>query len=164
MKTLTLFLSLLCAGMAMAQKPEPPKNSPVIVTQGAFFALSVADIQASTKWYEEKLGLKITMQTPKQDGNQATVLEGGGLTVELIQRDAAQPLATATGGKVKDNTLVYGVFKAGVVVDDFDKTLAELKARGVEVAIGPFAAKDKVPANVIVRDNAGNLLQVFGRR
>lgn len=164
MKTLTLFLSLLCAGMALGQKTEPQRHSAVIVTKGAFLALSVADIKASTKWYEEKLGLKVTMQTPKQDGNQATVLEGGGLMVELIQRDSAQSLETATGGKVKNNTLIYGVFKAGMVVDDFEKTLAELKARGVEIVIGPFAAKDNIPANVIVRDNAGNLIQVFGRR
>ena len=51
-----------------------------------------------------------------------------------------------------------------MVVDDLEKTLAALKARGVEVAMGPFPAKDNVLANVIVRDNAGNLIQFFGKK
>jgi hypothetical protein len=61
------------------------------------------------------------------------------------------------------NYLVHGFFKAGIVVDDFDKTLSALKARGVEIAIGPFPARGDQRANVIVKDNAGNLIQIFGK-
>jgi catechol 2,3-dioxygenase-like lactoylglutathione lyase family enzyme len=159
-----IVMVLMLAVTLMAQETKrPAENTPAFETCGAFFALSVADLKASTDWYREKFGMKVTMQSPKQDGNQAVVLEGGGLMVELIRRDAAQPLAKLTNG-MKDNTLVYGFFKAGVVVDDLEKTLAALKARGVEVAMGPFPAKDNVLANVIVRDNAGNLIQFFGKK
>jgi hypothetical protein len=51
------------------------------VTTGAFFASSVADIEASARWYSEKLGLKVTMQVPKTDESAVSLLEGGGLTV-----------------------------------------------------------------------------------
>ncbi len=37
-------------------------ESSLIKTTGAFFALSVADIDATADWYSEKLGLQITMQ------------------------------------------------------------------------------------------------------
>ena len=43
-----------------------------------------------------------------------------------------------------------------MIVDDFEKTVAMLKARQVEIAFGPFP-------NVIVKDNAGNLIQFFGK-
>ena len=161
----TLVVVLMWCVSAMAQEVKRPAESgPVFQTAGAFFALSVADLKASTEWYAEKFGLKVIMQSPKTDGNQAVVLEGGGLMVELIRRDAAQALDKASGGKVKDNTLVYGFFKAGIVVDELEKTLAALKARGVEVAMGPYPAKENVLANVIVRDNAGNLIQFFGKK
>jgi len=101
------------------------------------------------------------MHPPKQDGAAVTVLEGGGLIVELLQRDDAVPLRQAAPG-VDANYRVHGFFKAGVIVDDFDKTLATLKARAVEIAIGPFPATATQRANVIVRDNVGNLIQFFG--
>jgi hypothetical protein len=59
--------------------------------------------------------------------------------------------------------LLNHAMSAGVIVDDFDKTLAMLKARNVEIAMGPFPAKGNQRANIIVKDNAGNLIQFFGR-
>lgn len=147
--------SLTSARLAFAQTP------PAFTTQGAFFALSVADLDASTKWYQDKLGMSVVMHPPKQDGAAVTVLEGGGLIVELLQRDDAVPLRQAAPG-VDANYRVHGFFKAGVIVDDFDKTLATLKARAVEIAIGPFPSTATQRANVIVRDNVGNLIQFFG--
>ena len=58
---------------------------------------------------------------------------------------------------------IHGLFKAGVVVDDFDKTLATLRSRGVEFAFGPFPARPNQRANVLIKDNAGNLIQIFGK-
>jgi glyoxalase/bleomycin resistance protein/dioxygenase superfamily protein len=84
------------------------------------------------------------------------VLEGGGLTVELIQHRDAAPAGRAP-------ELVHGIFKSGVVVDDFDKTLAALNAGGIPIAMGPFPARDRIRRNFIIRDNAGNLIQFFGR-
>src|SRR5258705_13040247 len=119
MKKICLLLYMACAASAA--------ETPVIAASGAFFALSVADMKASAQWYADKLGLKIVMQTPKQEKSAVTVLEGGGLIVELIQHDDAAPA-------VKDPLFVHGIFKAGVIVDDFDKTVAMLKARHVEIA------------------------------
>ena len=106
---------------------------------GAFFALSVADIDASVKWYSETLEMKVTMREPNTNGAAVAVLEGDGLIVELIQHDSARPLTTAAPA-AKEPLYIHGIFKVGVIVSDFEKTLA----------------------NVIVRDNAGNLIQFFG--
>ena len=142
---------LLCLALA-----APAAETPVLTASGAFFALSVADLKVSSQWYAEKLGLAVVMQTPKQDKAAVTVLEGGGLIVELIQHDDAAPAG-------KDPLFLHGIFKAGVIVDDFEKTVAALKARHVEIAFGPFPRKGNQRANVIVKDNAGNLIQFFGK-
>jgi hypothetical protein len=60
---------------------------------------------------------------------------------------------------VKESLYVHGIFKAGVIVSDFEKTLALLKATNAEIAFGPYPARADQRANVIVRDNAGNLIQ-----
>jgi catechol 2,3-dioxygenase-like lactoylglutathione lyase family enzyme len=147
----------------VASQGSGSQARPLFETRGAFFALSVADLDASTRWYSEKLGLSVVMHPPKQDKSAVTVLEGGGLIVELLQRDDATSLRQAAPS-VAANYQVYGMFKAGVIVADLDATLAALRARGVEIAMGPFPASKEQRANAIIRDNAGNFIQVIGAR
>ncbi len=162
MRSIVAVLCVVLSRPAYAQTSSGAPGPP-FTTRGAFFALSVANVDTSARWYAEKFGLAVTMRAPTTNGVSATVLEGGGLIVELIQRDDAMPLRAAAKS-LNANYRVHGFFKAGFVVDDFDKTLRDLRARGVEVAIGPFAATAEQRANVIVRDNAGNLIQIFGAK
>ena len=131
--------------------------------KGAFIGVSVRDLGASVRWYEEKFGLRVIMGPSKFEKSTAVVLSGGGLTVELMHHEDAVPLATAAPA-IDRNFLVHGIFKAGIVVDEFDKVIAALRARGVAIAIGPFAATAEQPANAIIRDNSGNYIQFFGAR
>jgi len=121
---------------------------------GAFMGLSVASMSESVQWYSQKLGLDVTLQMSQ--GISVTVLEGGGLIVELIHDPAARPRAVARP------ELLHGPFKAGFVVKDFEKAVEALRARGVVIAFGPFPARDGQRANVLIRDNSGNLIQIFG--
>ena len=154
MKTILMLILLGLAGTAEAKPSEAVK------TTGAFFALSVADMASSVAWYENALGLDVVMEQ-RQGGFAVTALAGGGLTVELVQIDGARPLPVAAPG-VTDPQMIHGVWKAGFFVHDFDRTIEELRARGVTIAFGPFPANGNQKANAIIRDNAGNLLQVFG--
>jgi catechol 2,3-dioxygenase-like lactoylglutathione lyase family enzyme len=160
-KTICLLLWLTVPPVVGEQSARPTTEPPILAVTGASFALYVANIEASAKWYSEKLGLKVVTHAPRRDEAAVTVLEGGGLIVELIQHDDAAPLSKAAAAK--DNPLIHGMFKAGVIVDDFDKALAMLKARNVPIAFGPFLAGPNQRANAIIRDNAGNLIQVFGK-
>jgi glyoxalase/bleomycin resistance protein/dioxygenase superfamily protein len=101
-------------------------------------------------------GLAIVMQQPKQEKASVVVLEGGGLTVELVQHDDA---VDQSG----EAPLVHGIFKVGLVVDDLDKTLTTLKVRGVPIFLGPYPARGNVRSNALINDNAGNLIQFFGK-
>ena len=79
--------------------------------------MSVADAEASAKWYAEKLGLAVDMRT-RSDKITVIVLSGSGLVVELLQHDDAVALG-------KDAVLAHGFVKAGLVVafPDRDRTL-----------------------------------------
>jgi len=162
MKAIRPLLWLMLPVAARAQ-PAQSRTEPTFAgVTGAFFALSVADLQASTRWYSEKLGMNVVMEVPKRDNVAVTVLDGGGLIVELIQHDDAVPLSKAAPA-VTSRDRIHGIAKAGVVVPDFDSTVAMLRARGVEIAYGPFPARANQRANLLIRDNAGNLIQFFGK-
>jgi catechol 2,3-dioxygenase-like lactoylglutathione lyase family enzyme len=150
---------MVVGAQAAASTPDPPFTA----SSGAFFGLSVADLEASTRWYTEKLGLKVVLRPPKIEQSTAVILEGGGLIVELMHHDEAVPLRSAAPA-ITRNFLVHGVFKAGIIVDDLDRTIDRLRARGVAIAVGPFPATSERRANAIIRDNAGNFIQFFGAR
>ena len=154
---LCLALLMVCPPVVDAQAADPP-----FTANGAFIALSVPDVAASARWYREKLGLRIILEPPKAGEATAVILEGGGLLVELIQHDAAKPLGTVAPG-VRGSLYVHGYFKAGLIVEDFDRTIAAIRARGIEIAFGPYPKSATQRANAIIRDNAGNLIQFLGR-
>ncbi len=54
-------------------------------------------------------------------------------------------------------------FKVGVVVDDFDATIATSRTRGIAIPVGQFPKRGDQPANAMIRDNAGNYIQIFGK-
>jgi catechol 2,3-dioxygenase-like lactoylglutathione lyase family enzyme len=145
-----------------APATTPPTGPPVLTTSGTFFALSVADVEKSAKWYTDKLGLSVAMRAPKTNKMAVVLLGGGGLIVELVQHADSKPLSQIAPS-MKETVLIQGIFKVGVVVDDFDKTLAALRERKVEIAFGPYLASGEQSANVIIRDNGGNLIQIFGK-
>ena len=149
--------------VAASQASPPASPPPLATTRGAFIGVSVADLDASVRWYTQKLGLTVVMRPPKIEKSTAVVLEGAGLIVELMHHDDAVALKTAAPA-IARNYLVHGIFKAGIIVDDFDKAIAELRARNVPIAIGPFAATAEQRANAIIRDNEGNYIQVIGGR
>jgi len=153
-----LLLSFGLGGKTLSQSSDTTS----FTATGAFFALSVKDLEASSAWYSEKLGLKVTTNLPKQGKTSVAILEGGSLIVELIQNDDALPL-NVVAPSVTDNILVHGIFKAGVIVDDLDKLVAVFKQRGVEIAFGPFPSRPDQRSNVIIKDNSGNLIQFFGK-
>ena len=148
---------------AQSTQPSAQATTPAFTAvRGAFIGLSVANLDSTVAWYTQKLGMRVIMRPPKVEKSTAVILEGGGLIVELMHHDDAVPLRTAAPS-INRNFLVHGMFKAGLFVEDFDKAIAEFRARGVQIAIGPFPARPDQPANAIIRDNEGNFIQFFGR-
>ena len=158
-RRLALGAALLLAAtpaVALGQVAASDTAGPFASAAGAFIALSVPDFEASARWYAEILGLRRTMTIPRMGpivGGAA--LEGLGIFVELLQREDARP-----GGTPAEVT--HGIVKAGVLVADFERTVAALRSRGVTFFAGPYPARPGQRANVMFKDNAGNMLQVLG--
>lgn len=138
------------------------QNPQTMTGASGFFALSVADLAGSERWYAEKFGMTTLMRIPKQNGIEVAVLGSGNFLVELVANDAARNLAPGDAA-ANDRVLLRGPFKVGLIVDAFDAAVAALRSRGAEIAFGPFPASGSQKANVIVKDNSGNLIQVIGR-
>jgi catechol 2,3-dioxygenase-like lactoylglutathione lyase family enzyme len=151
----------LAPAFELAQPATAAGPEAVTVATGAFFALSVGDIQTSARWYSEKLGMTVVMEQPRQAGAAVVVLEGGGLIVELVEQDGAVPLKEVTP-KAENPMLVHGIVKAGALLENYDDAVAAFKKRGVEMAFGPYPGTESQRPNVIIRDNGGNLIQFFG--
>jgi len=152
--TLCLLLLLALASTVVAETPRGHAPA-AFQSKGAFLAFFVPDLDASVTWYSEKLGLEVIDRPPASDVAKVAILEGGGLIVELIQHKEA------TSRSKETSPFTHGLFKAGVLVSDFDSVVAALKERKVEIAFGPFPARGKQRANVMIRDNNGNFIQFF---
>ena len=127
-----------------------------ISATGGFVAISVRDVDAATQWYQDVFDLKVTLRTPHERQARIVVLGGPGIIVELVQHDSARD-------EPGDPALRHGLMKGGWIVSDFDSAVAQLRARNIPIAYGPFPSRPNAPANLIVRDNEGNLIQLFGR-
>ena len=120
---LLLWFALPLLAAAQSAKAVKATSESPFTVRGAFFALSVADLESSARWYSEKFGLKVVMQAPKTNTVRSAVmvLAGGGLLVELIQTDQAMPPSQAASS-VKAPQPVHGITKSGLIVDNFDET------------------------------------------
>jgi hypothetical protein len=159
-----LLLMLVLPVQVRPQITDTNSETP-FTAKGAFFALSVADLDASAKWYLEKFDLEVVFRTPKTKSVKSAVIvvAGGGLLVELIESEHSLSLSKTAPG-TKDRTLIQGITKTGLIVDNFDRTLAALRERNVPILMGPYPAHDSTGLrNFIIEDNAGNLIQFFGK-
>jgi catechol 2,3-dioxygenase-like lactoylglutathione lyase family enzyme len=157
MITRALCLLFVLPAVASAQSTGEPPFSAV---SGAFFAVSVPDLDASIRWYSERLGLKVMSRFPEQNQVAGALLAGGGLEVELLRHE--QAVLPKDAAEMSSKVRVLGIMKAGFRVDNFDRTVAALRVRGVEIVMGPYPARRDQRANVLIRDNTGNLIQIFG--
>jgi catechol 2,3-dioxygenase-like lactoylglutathione lyase family enzyme len=141
---------------AAAQGQTPPVDVPAFVAQGAFVAIVVTDLDASSHWYERNLGLHVVKRGKSAQVPAETVVLGGhGIFLELIHHDGKQL------PRVDNEASVPRLLKAGVILarNDFDSIAAYLQKQGIEA--GVFEDKDMGVRTFLFKDNDGNLIQFF---
>jgi catechol 2,3-dioxygenase-like lactoylglutathione lyase family enzyme len=153
--TVALLMLGIAAPAQSQQAPEPAFRT----VQGAFFAVSVADLDASIAWYRDKLGLREASRF-RFEKITGALLTSPGLEVEIMSHAEATTPGNAMDANAK--VLTRGITKVGVRVDNLDAAVRTLRQRGVAIVLGPFPARRDQRANVVIRDNAGNLIQLFG--
>lgn len=85
--------------------------------------------QDTASWYADKLGAEV-IRTPMPDGSTRIDLDLSGQKVFIAQADPAQ-----TGAAPKSPYM--GLDHFGLTVDDIDRAVTELKAKGVTFTLEP---------------------------
>jgi len=101
------------------------------------FAYEVSDMDASIRFYTEKLGFQVSFQktVDEKQHESFAILEMDGGHLELIQAlsDTNQPLVFDPVA-VRPHATPHLAFE----VEDFDQTLAWLASEGMPILHGPF--------------------------
>lgn len=138
---------------------------PPVAVEGAappvFFAVSVADLDASVKWYSQTLDLTPT-RLPGTAQAKVALLQGGGLLVELVEHSEAFKLETRLP-ELQKRYLAHGLFKVGFFVADLDAAVERLKHRGAAFKGGVFTDKVLGARSILLLDNSDNVIQLFER-
>jgi catechol 2,3-dioxygenase-like lactoylglutathione lyase family enzyme len=116
--------------------------------------LTVADIEATTQFYERTLGFtRETFRGP--DGQQRFALKFGRQKINLQDR------STVTPTKAQRPTFGAGDFCL-IAAAPLDEVLAHVRAQGVAIEAGPVARQGAVGKlrSIYFRDLDGNLVEV----
>ncbi|HEU4732738.1 MAG TPA: VOC family protein [Kofleriaceae bacterium] len=127
-------------------------------------AISVPDVDASARWYQDKLHFTVTRRMDLPEHQLRIVfLDLAGFTLELLELRDSVSLATVQARipEVTAREKLQGFQKLGFLVGDVDRLAAELKRSGVTLRMEPTDEKPPGLRFFLVEDNAGNVLQFF---
>ena len=136
-----------------AQEVNLPK------TDGAFYAISVHDIDKTIKWYTKHLGFKVESKGGN-DQRKGALLSRPGVILELgefsgaIKREDINPNL--------ESHEIYGIFKIGFKTKNLDETFKILKDFNVEIFF-PIATASNGNRTFGIKDLEGNIIQFFGK-
>ncbi len=120
----------------------------------AFWAVNTRDADRAAAWYARNLGLEREERMPPVgDVTDVRIVRGHLGVAEIIERAGSPAPRDGSGDRP-------GLFKIGFTVDDLDAWVARWRTNGVTIVAGPFRNASG-PANVVIRDADGNLLQAF---
>ena len=162
MKNWILLAAICITGSSPAvQTPVSPWSEP----QGAFFALSVPDADASAAWYQGHLGFQVITKGEAPDKvARGILLEGHGSLLEIVQHSKARPLKSLlphAGGAHE----VHGIFKVGLHVRDVDAAYQAARNSGAEIDYNLGGTSPQTGMrSFTLRDNDGNLVHPIGFR
>jgi methylmalonyl-CoA/ethylmalonyl-CoA epimerase len=121
-------------------------------------ALSVADLEASIRWYGEVLGFEVERRLRLASvPAEVAMLRRGVIRVELFQPENAEPLPAARRD-VQQDLRTHGTKHVAYAVRDVGAAVAELARRQVDVV---HVGRGSFAAFAFIRDNSGNLIELF---
>jgi lactoylglutathione lyase len=109
--------------------------------------LPVRDVNESIDFYTQKLGFKLLRQY-ETNGRPSAYVTLGGILLELTPSTTTP----STDGRSE--------LRIGILVDDMDATLDEVRANGVEVAREPWQAQTFWGRQAQIRDPNGYLISI----
>jgi len=122
------------------------------------FAISVADMEESIKWYNDKFGFTVIDRSEiPGEGVKVAHMQGVGFILEIFCAPHSNPLPPDRREPNLDFR-TQGNKHISFGVKDGRKTKAEMEAMGIDIA---FVAEVDGTYGVFIRDNTGNLIEIF---
>ena len=118
--------------------------------------VSVPSLEAAIAWYGEMLGFSLEKRFHiAAAGAQAAMVRKGPLRFELFEVAGAAPLPEDRRHPPAD-LRTHGNKHCAFRVDDLDAFLAEMEAKGADIA---FVVRETFGKGAFIRDCAGNLIE-----
>ena len=147
--------------MSLQHLPARNTASPFASMKGHHVAVRVPDFAAAKRWYTEKLDFHVDAEWP-WGGMQLAYLSNGTAKVEVLGGATAEPQPDPTS--LEPTFRHEGLNHFCLAIPDFDDTLSELRARGVEFVGAPFVVEEINRRLAFVKDNSGNLIELSAPR
>ena len=124
---------------------------------------SVANLEASTRFYCEVLGFAVEehFQIPSTPVRGAVLINAVGTRVELFCRPGS--LASPSGDPI-ESTRQQGWFQLAFAVDDLAATYSQVLVRGARPVKPPFCAPDGRAQVAFIADPDGHLIELIQRQ
>jgi lactoylglutathione lyase/glyoxylase I family protein len=137
--------------------PVPP-DSPFASARIVHAALRVPDLEASKRWFIEKLDFRIAREWPVGDLRYAWLCPAGDGAhhIEIVGGNAPEP--NPEFGTLEETFEYGGYHHVCIDVLNLDRALEELRRRGVAIVGGPGAVADIRRRVAFIADPWGNLV------
>src|ERR1700732_224138 len=132
-----------------------------VIARSHHIGLSVADLDAQQRWYQQALGLDEVVEhfeLPEPRGRTVVLRAANGLRIELIEREGS---TAQTFHDPLEAALTRGYGHWALEVEDLDQTVATLSAVGAEPVSAPAPPVRPGARFAYVRDPEGNLLELI---
>src|SRR5262245_51509570 len=124
-------------------------------------AIRVVDYAGTLRWYREKLDFHVEVEWAWGE-MQLAYLSNGSAKVEVLGGATAAPQPDRIS--LEPTFRHEGLNHFCLAIEDFDATLAQLRARGVEFVGEPFVVEEIDRDLAFVKDNSGNLIELSAPR
>jgi catechol 2,3-dioxygenase-like lactoylglutathione lyase family enzyme len=130
--------------------------------KGAFFALTVSDIDGIAAWYTANLGFRVELRSEGKDGGpRGAILVRDGARLELLEFASAKP---RTAWELPANAeQIHGILKIGFEVANIETLFAAAVEQHLDVFFPLVTPPGSQLRTFGLRDPDGNIVQFFGR-
>jgi catechol 2,3-dioxygenase-like lactoylglutathione lyase family enzyme len=160
-RAIVSFLSIPGTAVIVACGAHAPRAQPssLPATTGAFYALSVRNIDDAIAWYSRHLGFTVESQGGN-DQRRGAILSRPGALLELGEFAGAMAREQVRPGL--ESHEVHGIFKLGFTTANIERAFEFLQSEGVEIFF-PIATASDGSRTFGIKDPEGNIIQFFGK-
>ncbi|HWJ68696.1 MAG TPA: VOC family protein [Sphingobium sp.] len=155
-------IAAFTAALAATAAPRAADLPPLPLLNHFMVAISVADLDGATRWYEDVLGFTVEREASLDNGRVVfRWLRRGNERIELVHNPAA--VAGPARALPPAHVDVHGFTHLTLETADLAATRAALLARGVTLVVDITEVKDLGIKVLFLRDPEGNYIEIAER-